>query len=162
MASKSGTDAHVVYLTREGLQRLNERLEYLIKVRRPEVARQIQEAKAEGDISENAGYEEAKTAQGFLEGEIMELQWKINHAVIIEDDGPKDHVGLGSSVTVRDGETGEEETYTIVGSAEADPSNGRISNESPMGQALMGKRAGDVVDVQTPAGTLQVEILDIQ
>lgn len=160
--ARVNTEKDVVYLTREGLERLKERLDYLINVRRPEIARQIQEAKAEGDISENAGYDEAKTAQAFLEGEIMELQWKIDHAVIIDNDGSSGVVSLGSRVVVRDGETGEEETYIIVGSTEADPFNGRISNESPMGQALMGRQVGDVVHVQTPGGTLQVEIVDIQ
>ncbi len=160
--SRSANNEDVVYLTREGYQRLQERLEYLIKVRRPQVAEQIREAKAMGDISENAGYDEAKNAQAFLEGEIAELEWKLKHAVIIEDEGVHGEVALGSQVTVRDEESGLEETYTIVGSAEADPFDGRISNESPVGKALMGHREGDVVEVETPGGTFRMRILSIR
>ncbi len=153
--------APVVYLTRAGYERLKQRLEYLTTVKRREIAQQIHEAKSMGDVSENAGYEEAKNAQAFLEGEIMELEWKLKHAVIIDEEGPKDEVGLGSRVRVRDEETGEEETYTIVGSAEADPFNNHISNESPVGRALMGHKVGDVVEVQTPGGVLRLRILEI-
>lgn len=152
----------VVYLTREGYERLKERLEYLIKVKRPEIARQIHEAKEMGDISENAGYDEAKNAQGFLEGEIMELEWKLQHAVIIDEDSKDGRISLGSQVTVRDEETGEEETYTIVGSAEADPFSGRISNESPVGRALLGHQLGDTVEIQTPGGTLRMHIVAVE
>ena len=152
----------VVYLTRAGYERLKQRLEYLIKVKRPEIAQQIHDAKAMGDISENAGYDEAKNAQAFLEGEIMELEWKLKHAVIIDEEGPKDEVGLGSRVRVRYEDTGEEETFTIVGSVEADPFNNHISNESPVGRALMGRKVGDVVDVETPGGTLKLRIVEIE
>ncbi len=151
----------VIHLTQEGYERLKERLEYLIKVKRPEIARQIHEAKEMGDISENAGYDEAKNAQGFLEGEIMELEWKLKHAVIIESESTDGAVILGSRVTVRDEETGEDETYTIVGTTEADPFDGRISNESPVGKALLGHRAGEVVAVQTPGGVFRLRIVAV-
>ncbi len=161
-ANHSAENNDVVYLTKEGYQRLQERLEYLIKVRRPQVAEQIREAKAMGDISENAGYDEAKNAQAFLEGEIAELEWKLKHAVIIDENGTDGRVQLGSKVTVVDEESGLEETYTIVGSAEADPFDGRISNESPVGKALMGHQEGDVVEVQTPAGTFRMRIVSVR
>ncbi len=155
-------DEPVVYLTREGYNRLKERLTYLIEVKRPEIAQQIHDAKEMGDISENAGYDEAKNAQAFLEGEIAELEWKLKHAVIIDDERPADRVSLGSQVTVLEEGSGEEETYVIVGSAEADPFDGRISNESPVGKALMGHKVGDVVDVETPGGVIRMRILSIE
>jgi len=150
-----------VYLTEEGLLKLKERLDYLINVRRPEVARQIHDAKADGDISENAGYDEAKTVQGFLEGEIRELRYKINNAVIIQNDGNRDSVQLGSRVTVREGDY-DPETYFIVGTAEADPLAGRISNASPIGRALLGRQVGDKVSVETPGGRIELEIITVE
>ena len=158
---QNGEDEPVVYLTREGYERLRERLEYLTTVKRREIAEQIREAKEMGDISENAGYDEAKNAQAFLEGEIAEIEWKLKHAVIIEEasDGV---ISLGSKVTVRIEEDDEEETYTIVGSAEADPFDGRISNESPVGSALMGHTVGDVVEVETPGGRMRMKILAVE
>ncbi len=160
-AKQNGEDEAVVYLTREGFQRLQERLEYLVKVKRPEIAEQIREAKSMGDISENAGYDEAKNAQAFLEGEIAEIEWKLKHAVIIDDERPDGVVALGCRVTVRIEGEGEE-TYTIVGSAEADPFDGRISNESPVGRALMGHTVGDVVEVETPGGRMRMTIVAIE
>jgi transcription elongation factor GreA len=149
------------FLTPEGYQKLEEELHYLKTVRRPEVADAIHEAKMDGDVSENAGYEEAKRQQGFLEGRIMTIEGMLNNAVLIESNGPTDTVVLGAQVTVvEDGF--EPETYYIVGSAEADPTNGRISNESPLGKALMGHRAGDRVTFETPGGTLEMEILEIE
>jgi transcription elongation factor GreA len=148
------------FLTQEGFRKLAEELEYLTTVRRTEVAQAIHDAKMDGDVSENAGYEEAKRQQGFLEGRIMTIEAMLKNAVIIESNGPSDTVVIGSKVTVvEDG--WEPETYTIVGSAEADPGAGRISNESPMGKALMGHRQGDKVAFNAPGGTLEVEILDI-
>jgi transcription elongation factor GreA len=147
-------------LTPEGFQKLEEELHHLTTVRRPEVAKAIHEAKLDGDVSENAGYEEAKRQQAFLEGRIMTVETMLKNAVIIQPNGPSDTVLLGSSVTVvEDG--WEPETYTIVGSAEADPGAGRISNESPMGKALIGHQVGDVVAFETPGGNAQVEILEI-
>ena len=153
----------VIYITREGLTKLREELEWREEVRRPEIASQIAAAKAEGDISENAGYDEAKYQAGMNEGRVLELKTKIKSAVIIDvNDSPTDKVGLGSTVTIRDLEFDEEEVYTIVGSAEADPSNGRISNESPMGVALMGQRVSTTVEVKTPGGVRHLELLKIE
>ncbi len=151
-----------VYLTAEGLRKIKEEYQYLTTVRRREVAQMIAEAKAEGDISENAGYDEAKTAQGFLEGKIRELEVIINNAKLIEETETAAHVAdLGRTVVVREVGSDEEEVYVIVGSREADPANGRISNESPMGKALLGRGAGDRVNVHTPGGDIQFEILGI-
>ncbi len=152
----------VVYLTKEGYNRLKERLTYLIEVKRPEIAQQIHDAKEMGDISENAGYDEAKNAQAFLEGEIAELEWKLKHAVIIDEERPEDTVTLGARVTVVEEGTNERETYVIVGSAEADPFDGRISNESPVGKALMGHKVGDIVEAQTPGGVIRMRIVAIE
>jgi len=148
------------FLTQEGFQKLEKELEYLTTVRRAEVAQAIHDAKMDGDVMENAGYEEAKLQQGFLEGRIMTIEAMLKKAVIIGSNGPSDTVVIGARVTVvEDG--WEPETYTIVGSAEADPGAGRISNESPMGKALMGHRLGDKVAFTSPGGSVAVEILDI-
>lgn len=152
-----------VYLTAEGLKKLQEEYEYLTGTRRKEVAQMIAEAKAEGDISENAGYDEAKTAQGFLEGRIRELENMLKNAQVIEDGNqPKGVVSLGRTVIVREVGTDFEETYTIVGSVEADPTRGRISNSSPIGNALIGKRVGQKATVQTPDGEIVLEVLKIE
>jgi transcription elongation factor GreA len=149
------------YLTPEGIQKLGEELDYLIHVRRPEVARQIADAKADGDVSENAGYDEAKNTQDFVEGRILTLRNILGHAKVIENNGHKDIVDVGCKVTIRDVEYGDEETYTIVGSTEVDPGNGRISLKSPIGRALMSHRVGQTVEVQTPGGNAQFEIVKI-
>ena len=149
------------FLTPEGHEKLVEELDYLKTVRRPEVANAIHEAKMDGDVSENAGYEEAKRQQAFLEGRIMTIEALLENAVIIKSNGSNDMVSLGSRVTVvEDGF--EPESYSIVGSAEANPGDGRISNESPLGRALMGHRAGDRVAFNTPGGEVEVEILRIE
>ena len=147
------------YLTADGRRKLREELEYLCTVRRAEVAAQIKFAKEGGDVSENAGYEEAKNAQAFLEGRIMTIEKMLETAELIERDGPADSVQLGSFVTVK--EDGESDKYQIVGSAEANPVQGRISNESPMGKAMMGKRVGDRCRVKTPGGERTFEIVKI-
>jgi transcription elongation factor GreA len=148
------------FLTREGFQKLEEELDYLKNVRRPEVAEAIHDAKMDGDVSENAGYDEAKRQQAFLEGRIMTVESMLKNAVIIETNGPSDTVNLGSRVTVQE-EGYEPETYVIVGSAEADPGGGRISNESPLGKALLGRRVGDRIEFKAPAGTVEMEVLRI-
>jgi transcription elongation factor GreA len=152
-----------IYMTAEGLHKIKEELVYLTTVRRREVAQMIAEAKAEGDISENAGYDEAKTAQGFLEGKIRDLEAVIKNAIVIdESEAPRHSVAIGRTINVREVGSDEEEVYTIVGSKEADPANGRISNESPMGKALLGKAVGDVVKVATPGGgEIEFEILGV-
>jgi transcription elongation factor GreA len=149
------------YLTPDGRDKLQSELDYLTSVRRVEIADAIREAKLDGDVSENAGYEEAKRQQAFLEGRIMTLEGMLKSAVLIQPDGASDNVVLGSQVTVSE-EGFEPESYAIVGSAEANPGDGRISNESPLGKALMGHRVGDRVSFDTPGGPVEVEILAIE
>ena len=151
------------FLTREGLQKLEEELEYLQTVRRQEVAQRLHEAMEGSDIQENAEYEDARNERAFVEGRILTLDIIIKSAILIEGDGPTDQVGLGSRVTVVevDGEEEEPECYHVVGSAEADPIAGRISNESPLGRALMGSRVGGIVTVNAPAGLIKFEIVAI-
>jgi len=150
-----------VYLTPEGLRKLQEELDYLRNVRRPDVARRIHEAKADGDVSENAGYDEAKNEQAFIEGRIMTLEALLQKAVVIQETDTKEEVRLGSLVSIRELGSNEVETYQIVGSAEVDPRNGKISNVSPLGKALMGRRIGERVTVQTPDGLLHFEVVKI-
>lgn len=151
-----------VYLTADGLKKIQDEYQYLTETRRKEVAQMIAEAKAEGDISENAGYDEAKTAQGFLEGRIRDLENIIKNAKVIEDhEHPADEVTVGRTVIVREDGTDYQETYTIVGAVEADPAKGRISNNSPMGKALLGKRIGQRITVVSPGGEIDFEILSI-
>jgi transcription elongation factor GreA len=150
-----------VFLTPKGKQKLEEELEYLLSVKRPEVAQRIQAAKEEGDISDNAGYDDVKHEQAFLEGRILTIESSLKNAVLIEEEGSSDRVRLGSWVTVV--EHGEEpETFRIVGSTEIDPRNGLISNESPLGEALMDREVGEEVAVNTPGGPLQFTIVDIR
>lgn len=152
-----------VFLTPEGLLKVKEELEYLTTVRRREVAQMIAEAKAEGDISENAGYDEAKTAQGFLEGRIRELEVLLKNAqVISETSAAPGVVMIGRTVVVREEGADLEEEYTIVGPPEADPSKGRISNESPMGRALLNKRVGEQAVVMSPGGEIVFEIVKVK
>jgi transcription elongation factor GreA len=152
------------FLTAEGYEKLQEELEHLKTVRRQEVAERIRSAKEEGDITENAGYDQAKEEQAFLEGRIMTLERLLQTATIIEEDGPADQVRVGSRVTVVEIEghrRNSPETYRIVGSPEADPSSGRISNESPLGEALIGRSVGEQVAVSTPGGKIRFEIMGI-
>ena len=151
-----------VYLTLEGKNKLEAELEYLTTVRRHEVAEAIKSAKEEGDLSENSAYDEAKLQQGFLEGRVQTIEAQLRNAVIIERNGNgTDKVGIGNTVTVvEDG--ADEETYQIVGSAEADPLEGKISNESPIGQAMLGAKKGDTVRAETPGGELVFKILRIE
>ena len=149
-----------IFLTPEGRNKLEVELEHLRTTRRSEVAELIASAKEEGDISENAAYDEAKTQQAFLEGRIQDIKRILNNSVLIEDNlnGSTDVVSIGSRVTVVEVGYEDEETFRIVGSAEADPSQGLISNESPMGRSLLGRRVGDTIDVETPGGMLSFEI----
>ncbi len=151
-----------VYLTREGRDRLQAEVDELIRVTRMEIAKRIQQAKDLGDLSENAEYEAAKNEQAFVEGRIREVQHQLSNAQLIDEsvNGEKT-VRIGSSVTVRE-DDGEEMTYTIVGSAEARPGEGRISNESPVGAALIGKHARQKVTVQTPAGPMKLLVVKIK
>jgi len=151
-----------VFLTPEGHDKLNAELKHLIDVRRPDVARMIREAKDAGDVSENSGYDEAKEQQGFVEGRIQELEDMLRRAKVIEDPSTRDVVMLGSRVKVaEDGE--DPEVFRIVGSAEADPIKGLISNNSPLGAALIGKRVGQVASYTAPGGTnMTFKILEIR
>lgn len=150
----------VIYLTPDGRRKLEQELEHLRKVRRPQVAERIRLAKEGGDLTENAGYEEAKNEQGFVEGRIMTLEAMLRDATVLNEPCENDSVQMGSHVTVTDAD-GESSVFQIVGSAEADPLHGRISNESPVGQALMGHKVGDVVTVRTPGGNQRFTITSI-
>jgi transcription elongation factor GreA len=150
------------FLTPEGLRKLAEELEYLRTVRRQAVAQRLRAVlEEEQDILENAEYEDAKNEQAFVEGRILTLEAILKNVVIIEEGGPADRVGIGSRVTVAE-EKEEPETYHIVGYAEADPKMGRISNQSPLGQALLGHRVGDEVIVNAPDGILRFRIIAIE
>jgi transcription elongation factor GreA len=151
-----------VILTVDGLKKLENELEELKTVRRKEVAERIKQALAFGDISENAEYDEAKNEQAQLEERIAKLEKMLRNAKVIDDEDISiDTVSIGSKVTVLDKEFNEEIEYTIVGSAEADPYEGKISNESPVGSALLGKKVGDIVEVQVPDGVIEYEIIKI-
>ncbi|MED1915358.1 transcription elongation factor GreA [Brevibacillus brevis] len=151
-----------VILTPEGLTKLEQELEDLKTVKRKEVAARIKEAISFGDISENSEYEEAKNEQAFIEGRILTLEKMLRNArIITNEDVDTGVVSVGSRVKLKDLEFGDVMDYTIVGSAESDPMNNKISNESPVGQALLGKAKGSIVDVNVPAGVIQYEILDI-
>jgi len=151
-----------VFLTLEGLKKLEEELERLKTVRRKEVAERIKQALAFGDISENSEYDEAKNEQAQLEERIAKLETMLRNAKLIDDDEiSTDVVTLGSKVIVKDLEYDEDMEYTIVGSAEADPFNGKISNESPVGNALLGRKKGEIVEVQVPDGIIKYEIISI-
>ena len=153
-------DERPVLLTKEGLRQLEVELDQLVQVRRAEIAERIRHARDFGDISENAEYTEAKNEQSLVEGRIQMLEAMIRNAVLIEDEPREDGVvTVGASVTVTD-EDGDE-TYAIVGAAEADPLRGRISNESPLGRALLGHRAGDEVEWTSPSGISRVTILAV-
>ncbi len=151
-----------VMLTEDGYNKLVEKLNYLKSVRRIEVAERLKAAIALGDLSENSEYDDAKNEQAFLEGEIQDLEVKIRNSDIIKA-GSGDVVQMGSKVSVVDLEFAEDgpETFMIVGSTEADPDEGKISNESPLGQALLGQKRGAVVDVHAPAGVIKYEIKEI-
>jgi transcription elongation factor GreA len=149
------------YLTAEGLARIKAELEELTGPRRAELAARLRSAIQMGDLSENADYHKAKEDQGFLEGHIQELEYLVRHAVVIEKNINRDRVGVGSHVTIQEGND-PAETYHMVGPKEADPRNGRISHESPIGRALMDHRLGDEVEVEIPAGKVKVKILKIE
>ena len=151
-----------IVLTREGLQKLEDELDDLKTVHRREVNERIRQAKEFGDITENAEYEDAKQEQAFVEGRILKLEGMIRNARIIDtSDYVADEVHLGAIVKVKEAKSGDAHEFTIVGSAESDPRNNRLSNESPLGAALMGHKKGDTVDVTTPRGMMQYKIESI-
>lgn len=150
--------AEEVILTKEGKEELEKRLEYLKLEKRAEITERIKTAREFGDLSENAEYDAAKNEQAMIEGEILEIEEKLKYAVIIKDGEKKGTVSLGSKVDFTDDDTGEVYTYEIVGTTEADVEQGRISNESPIGNALLGKKAKDTVNVVVPAGIMKITI----
>ncbi len=153
-----------VFLTAEGKAKLEEELQYLQNVRRPQVAQRIRSAKEGGDVTDNADYDDAKMEQAFVEGRILTIETMLKNAEVIDtssNNGRQNGISLGSRVTVVDDDN-VEETYLIVGSAEARPAAGRISNESPLGRSLMGKHAGDSITVAAPSGILNFRILRVE
>lgn len=151
-----------VLLTEEGLEKLKQELETLKTEKRHEVAERLKEAIAQGDLSENSEYDAAKEEQAFIESRIVTLENMIRNAKIInKNTQDKNIVSVGSKVTIQEIPEGDVETYTIVGSAESDPLSGRISNESPIGAELIGKKVGETVDVPVPSGTIQFKIVKI-
>jgi transcription elongation factor GreA len=155
-------DKQQTFLTRDGYQKLEQELNFLHTVRRQEVARRLHDALTEGELLDNAELEDARNEQAFVEGRILTLENMLGDVIIIEEEtGPREAVGLGSHVTVVEGD-GPPETYHIVGSAEADPIQGHISNESPLGRALLGRKVGEKAEVHAPVGMLVFEIVGIQ
>lgn len=150
-------------MTYEGVKKLEDELEYLKTVKRKEITEKIKVALGYGDLSENSEYDEAKNEQAFTEGRIIQLENMLKNAVVVdESEISTDSVTVGSIVKVMDFDFDEEIEYTIVGSAEADPMNFKISNESPVGEGLMGKKVGDVIEVEVPGGTAKFEVLGIR
>jgi transcription elongation factor GreA len=156
----------VTFLTPRGLEKIRRDLEQLRNVRRPQVIKQLQEAleqaSAQASALENPDYEAAKNEQAFIEGRILQLESILKTAVIIEEPATRDVIGLGSKVTITEGEYGPPEHYTLVGSVEADPGHGFISNESPLGRALMGHKVGDRVTVRAPDGEIEFSIQAVE
>ncbi|MHC6181412.1 transcription elongation factor GreA [Clostridium sp. JNZ X4-2] len=150
-------------MTYEGIRKLEQELENLKTVKRKEITEKIRMALSFGDLSENSEYDSAKNEQAFVEGRIVQLENMLKNATIVdEDEIPPDIVNVGSIVKVKDYDLEEEVEYLIVGSAEADPINNKISNESPVGKGLMGKREGDILEIQIPDGVSKYEILSIR
>lgn len=149
-------------MTIAGKQKLEEELEYLKTVKRKEVVERIKIARSFGDLSENSEYDSAKEEQGFVEGRITTIESMLRNALIIEESGASDVVTLGKTVSFVELPDGDEEEYTIVGSAEADPFEGRISNDSPIAKALLGRKVDDIVKLTTPGGDMEVRIVSIK
>jgi len=149
-----------ILITQEGLGKLNSELEHLLSVRRQEIAGKIKRAREMGGTENNAEYEDAKNDQAFVEGRILMLENIVNNATVIESPAMPGTVEMGDKVLIQN-QDGKIEQFTIVGSAEASPVEGKISNESPVGKALLGKKIGDEVEVTTPAGLLKLLIMDV-
>ena len=151
-----------IYITKEGKKEKEERLEFLKNVRRPEVLERLKTAREYGDLSENSEYDAARSEQGRLESEINMIEETLRLAVIVDsDDVKKDFISVGSTVKILDLELDETEEYKIVGTIESDPDRGLISNESPIGSALLGKKKGDIVEIKSPNGSFQVKVVSI-
>lgn len=152
----------VTYMSEEGLQKLKEELVYMESVQRPEISRQIAEARDKGDLSENAEYDAAKEAQGILEAKISQLKGLIASARLIDESSiGTDKVQIMNKVTIRNVKTKKDMTYTLVSESEADLRSGKIAVNSPIAQGLLGKKVGDVADIKVPSGTMTFEVLDI-
>ncbi len=147
-------------ISKEGYEKMEKEIEYLSTVKRKEIAESIQKAKDMGDLSENAEYHEAKDAQAYNEGKIIELKATIKNLTVVENGGSRDEIGMGSKITVKAGD--KEKVYTIVSFNEVDPLEGKISNESPIGKAFLGKKKGEKVIVETPKGEVEYKILSIE
>jgi len=157
------TEVKEVLLTKEGLKKLETELEHLKSVRREEVAERIKQAIAFGDISENSEYEDAKNEQAFIEGRIINLENTLRNARLMEDNDVKtDEISLGSKITLKEMKSGREVTVTMVSSVESRLKDGKISDESPVGKAVMGKKVGSVVDVEAPAGIIKYKIIKVE
>lgn len=154
-------DMQRTLVTREGLEKMQKELDELRSTKRAEIAQRLKAAIAMGDLSENSEYDEAKNAQAFLEGRILQLEQQIRTAQVIEKVA-KDRVDVGSTVLIEDMEEHLQEKVTIVGSTESNPFEGRISNESPVGRALMGAKAGDTVEAEAPNGVLKYKVISIE
>ncbi|NGP43463.1 transcription elongation factor GreA [Bacillaceae bacterium SIJ1] len=150
------------YMTLEGKEKLENELEHLKTEKRKEVVERIKVARDFGDLSENSEYDAAKDEQAFVEARIATIENMLRNAVIIEEDNNSDTVTMGKTVTFKELPDGDEESYTIVGSAEADPFEGKISNDSPMAKSLIGKHLNEEISVQTPGGEIAVKIIDIK
>jgi len=151
-----------IVLTRSGLKKIEDEIEQLRSIEMPALAERIRQARDLGDLSENFDYQDAKRQQGFVVGKIKDLEMLLDRALVVEESEPgSELVGLGSTVSLRDDEYGDEFSYTIVGAYEADPANDKISSSSPIGQALVGKRVGEKINVTTPAGKAVYEVLAI-
>ena len=154
--------SNITYLTRKGLEDLEKQLEHLKSVERPKITKMIGEAKAFGDLSENSEYDSAKAKEAQLEAKIFSIEERLkNFELINEENIDLSKVGVGVRVKVRDLDYGDEDVYKIMGSTESNPDNNIISNDSPIGSALMNKKVGDIVDVKTPEGVIKFEIKDI-
>jgi len=152
-----------VVLTEEGYEKLEKELDYLVNEKRREVAKRIKVAREFGDISENSEYDDAKNEQAFVEGRIQEIENMLRNAKVVKNDEVDDHtVNVGTTVKIKDLDNGDIYTYTLVGSAESDPLENKISNESPIGKNLIGHKIGDEVEVEVPSGTMNYEVLSIE
>ncbi|MDE2637026.1 MAG: transcription elongation factor GreA [Chloroflexota bacterium] len=149
------------YLTAEGEDALRRELQLLKDIRRPALAQRLKEAAAQGDLKENADYHDAKEQLGFIEGRVLQIEAILRNAIVVDDSGSSDEVRIGSSVVIQEDGSGEDEEYKIVGSAEANPRERKISEKSPIGSALIGAKVGDKVKVKTPDGVIKFEIVDI-
>ncbi|MGI6048467.1 MAG: transcription elongation factor GreA [Petrimonas sp.] len=152
----------ITYMTEEGLRKLKEELVHMESIQRPEISRQIAEARDKGDLSENAEYDAAKDAQGILEGKIVQLKSLIATARIIDESAiSTDEIQIMNKVTIKNLKTKKDMTYTLVSESEADLKSGKIAVNTPIAQGLLGKKVGDKVDIQVPSGILSFEVLDI-